>query len=371
MSSLASWSPPLFGFIAVSLALLLWIILTRLTCRSPRARDLSHSVALVVFSACYTLVIAELLVGLFLVQSHGFGFTLASQRWYAKYWHPIDSRGYRDSEHVWTDRVLLMVGASFTAGGGIDRIEDRMSGVLARRLGPRWTVATVARPGWDSAAEFAALAAYPKTPNIIVLTYTPFDIRGAAGKRGRQMPQVVVDPPPYLKPLVDRSSLVNWLYWRFGTQAATNTYWSFVASAHESPEIFADHMADLSKFIRYAKDINARLYVVIWPALGAVNDSEMIVAKVSDALRERGAEVIDLFPHLRNRSLSELIVNASDPHPNARIHAEVAELIFERLKQDGLEGLPRATSEQTVVPEQGNTETNAGFIPRSATGIAR
>jgi hypothetical protein len=368
MLSVGSWYIPLLGFFAVSLILLLWVILTRLICRSPRSRNISHNFALIVFSTAYTLLIAEVLVATLLIQSHGFGFTLASKRWFAKYWHPIDSHGYRDSEHAWTDRVLLMVGASFTAGMGIDRIEDRMSGVLARRLGPRWTVATAAHPGWDSAAEFAALAAYPKTPSVIVLTYTPFDIRGAAEKRGRPMPQVVVDPPAYLKPIVDRSSLVNWLYWRFGTQAATNTYWSYVVSAHESPEISADHMADLAKFIQHANHIGAQFYVVIWPALGALSESEKIVRQMSDALKERGAEVIDLFPHLKNRPLNELIVNASDPHPNARIHAEAAELIFQRLAKDGLNGLPRTVSERSRTLESKDTDRDVSSVSRQRAG---
>jgi hypothetical protein len=339
MSGFARWLPGTIGFVAVSVALLLWMVLTRVCCQSPRARARASAMALILFSSSYTLAAAEILVSALVVQSHGFGFTLASQRWSAEYWRPINSFGYRDAEPVWTDRVLFMVGASFTAGFGVERIEDRASGVLARKLGPAWTVATIAQPGWESKAELAALVAHPKTPNVIVLTYTPFDIRGAAAKRGFPMPEVVVGPPALFKPIVDHSSLVNWLYWRSGgTQAATNKYWSYVTSAHASPEIFADHLADLVAFIRHADRIGARLYFVIWPALANLSDSEPIVRHVSDALKQHGAQVIDLFPHLKNRPRTELIVNASDPHPNARIHAEVAELIFQRLSEAGLTG---------------------------------
>jgi hypothetical protein len=50
-----------------------------------------------------------------------------------------------------------------------------------------------------------------------------------------------------------------------------------------------------------------------------------------------GADVINVTPVLRNRPFSEITVNSSDSHPNAQVHAEAAEVIFQRLSKDGLQ----------------------------------
>jgi hypothetical protein len=70
------------GFVIVTIALLLWAALTRALCKSPRSREMSLTAALAVFSVFYTLVIAELLVSVFVIETHGLGqVTLAAQRW--------------------------------------------------------------------------------------------------------------------------------------------------------------------------------------------------------------------------------------------------------------------------------------------------
>ena len=110
----------------------------------------------------------------------------------------------------------------------------------------------------------------------------------------------------------------------------------FCSGRSPIPQNFADYMEGLGEFMDYAKKNGARLYFVIWPFASYVND-DAIPRKVSAALQERGANVIDLTPYLKNRPLRDLVVNSSDSHPNERIHAEMAEVIFQRLSKDGLQ----------------------------------
>jgi hypothetical protein len=291
----------------------------------------------VVFSTAYTLLIIELAVSLFVIQSHGLGSaSLAAQRWTAKYWLPtINSYGSRDSEPIWSDHTLFVVGSSIAAGGGIERLEDRMSGVLGRKLGPHWTVVTLAGGGWPSKLKYETLLAYPKIPDILLVSDFVYDIRTAAAKHGLDNPGSVLPSPGFFKPLVDNSSLANWIYWRFVKEGSVGNYWAFLDRAFASPDIFADYMAELQGFMDYAREKNVRLYFVIWPYTRNA-DNDAIPRKVSAALQERGASVIDLTPVLKNRPPGELVVNPSDSHPNARVHAEMADAIFRRLSQDGL-----------------------------------
>lgn len=335
-----SWWFGTAAFVVVSVALVLWIVLSRAFCKSPKSRETSWNAALAIFSIGYTLVVAELLFSLFFFQSHGVGdMTLASKRWAARYWTPtINSYGYRDREPVWSDHLLVMVGASFVAGGGIENLEDRMSGVLGKKLGKSWTVTTVT-PGLDTKKQLEALLAYPKRPDIIVLAHTPVDIAQRARQQGLTAPPLVISPLASFRPLIDNSSLVNWLYWKYANQDAYGAYFEYIDSAYASPEVFAAHIDDLKKFKTYSDKIGAQLYYVVWPLLANLKGTEKINNQVADALHAMGAKVIDLTPRFVDRAVSDLVVNASDAHPNEKIHAEVGNIVFERLQKDGVHEL--------------------------------
>jgi len=334
---LHSWSFAAQGFAWVSVVLFLWIAVRRLLCKSPRSRVISANMALVVFSTAYTLLMIELAFSLLVLQSHGWGASLAAQRWAAKYWFPtINSYGYRDYEPVWRDHALFVIGSSFAAGGGVEHLEDRMSGVLAGKLGPHWTVATLANAGWTSTQKYDRLVAFPKTPDIMIVSDFVYDIDDVAARHGLQRPAMLVGPRGVFKPLIENSSLVNWIYWRYAKEDVPESYWTYLQRAFASPEIFADYMANLDRFTDYAKKNKARLYFVIWPSPIRM-EQDAIPRKIMAALNERGANFIDLTPYLINRPLSEITVNSSDPHPNARVHAEMAKVIFDRFERDGLE----------------------------------
>ena len=58
---------------------------------------------------------------LFFAQSDGFNLTLSSRNWFARYWQPINSLGYRDVEPRAPrpgEKFVLVVGDSFVAGHG-------------------------------------------------------------------------------------------------------------------------------------------------------------------------------------------------------------------------------------------------------------
>src|SRR5260221_12644626 len=66
----------------------------------------------------------------------------------------------------------------------------------------------------------------------------------------------------------------------------------------------------LAKFMDYARKNGPRLYFVIWP-FAAHLDDDAIPREVMAALRDRGADFIDVTPVLRNRPFSEITVSSS------------------------------------------------------------
>jgi len=188
---------------------------------------------------------------------------------------------------------------------------------------------------WVSAQKYQHLLAFPKTPDILLVSDFVFDIDAAAAKHGLTRPEVDIAPRGFFAPLVQSSSLVNWIYWRYVKEGSQDAYRNYLQKAFTSPEIFTDYLEGLQQFIDYASKNHARLYFVIWP-FATYGDQDGIPHKVMAALQARGANVIDLSPALKNRPLRDITVNPSDSHPNARVHAEMAEVIFQRLSKDGL-----------------------------------
>jgi hypothetical protein len=302
----------------------------------PPRRDFYFNSILVFFSTVYFLLAAEAITATFFIQSHAVGATLAHRKWSERYWYPyINSYGYRDHEPVWKDRILFVVGDSFAAGAGVEKLDERMSGRLAQALGPHWTVATIAKPGWDTKDELIALERHPKKPDAIVLSYFLNDIENAAARHGMPIPVLAQHTSPF-QALIDHSYLVNWFFWRLNPMMGDGSYWSFARSAYASPEIFADHLSDLSGIVRYAQNAQARLYIIIWPVLTDIPGSAGMTGKVYDSLRDKGVRVIDLSPHLAGVPTSKVIANNSDPHPSVWAHARAAELIFSEMQRDGL-----------------------------------
>src|SRR5262249_4008365 len=128
-------------WLVTSALLLFWLLLTWTCLSRGRLRDLSAKIGMIGFSFRYTLLAADLFVGTTVIESNGAGVTLAHKRWLRQHWIPtINSYGYRDIEPQSKNRTLVMLGASFVAGGGIDRLEDTMAGVLRRKLGSEWSV---------------------------------------------------------------------------------------------------------------------------------------------------------------------------------------------------------------------------------------
>ena len=290
------------------------------------------------FALAYLLVGLELGCMLF-VDSDSFGFTLASKRWFARHWQPINSMGYRDSdyslEELPDEHIVLAVGDSFVAGHGIRDYRERFSNVLEGLLGRDWRVLNIAKNGWDTRDELAAIAAFGKQPSAVVLTYYYNDIQNAARARGLEAP-VPFDPPPaFAAPLLARSYLLDFVYWRlyrFLTGPEIDrASWEFYEQAYERPDVWNDHAEELLEIVRYTQQEDIALYVVVFPNLRMIERSKAFTAKVAQLLASHGADVIDLAEILEGREPSTLIVNRLDNHPGVALHREVAELLYERI----------------------------------------
>ena len=318
--------------------------------RASPARALVVNGCIAAFSLAYLLLALEVAFYHLAVQSDAFAFTLAAKRWREKHWHPINADGFRDREHSAADlagkRVALVLGDSFAAGMGIENPEDRFADRLQALLGSDWRVVNLGMNGWSTAHELQALQQYPHRPDLVVLSYYINDMQSAARQTGC-LPELGVPfepPPPLLRPAVERSHLLNYVYWRlyrFGRSHITTDYWSRIRKCQDDPRVWAVHRRELLELLRRTRQRGAELVAVTFPHLVLLEESAALCGKVARLLERRGVPVVDMTPRLWGRDPRELVVNPLDNHPNEAVHAEVADLLFQALPRS-LGPLPAA-----------------------------
>lgn len=315
---------------AVVLAAASGFVFRRVWKNSSRARAFAINLTLFGFSTVFTLLVAEALVYQFAVYSDGYTITLASKRWYDRYWHPINSLGLRGPEPACPPPdgppVLLVVGDSFTEGAGLQDYHQRFSERLKPLLKERWHVETLAKAGWDTPMETEQLRKFPCTPKRVLLVYYLNDIKSAANAVGGTIGKA---PPlsPTLAYMLDRSYLLNLVYYRL--YRATGGFFTDVldpiAAGYANPEAWRQHQREMDGFIAAAKERGAGVDVVIFPDLNNVDRTTPLTEQAQRAFEERGVKVLNLSRLFANREPRSLTVNSVDSHANAGIHAEVAE----------------------------------------------
>ncbi len=280
------------------------------------------------------------------VQTDAFGMSLPAQRWFALHTQ-LNSLGCRDQE--WTPlapasshgdlRRIAFVGDSFTFGWGIKRVEDRFSNRIQAMFdsrSERVEIMNVAKPGWDTAAQLQPIkdmiALYGA--NEIVLCYVPNDIEKLLPRSDG------FDPirPPELRLLNPTTScLVDYLFHRIWVPRvpAVAGYHDWLAEGFADPEIWRQHQQQLYDIIRHCQDRGVNLRVVLLPFIytgGEKFHSQQLHAMLGSFFETNGVEVLDLLPTIEPwldaRTISDLVVNAQDPHPNERANKLFAESIW-------------------------------------------
>ena len=335
----------MLGFLIVlflTLSFTLGVILAfRYVWTSPsNTRNVLIKISLGLFSLVWTLIVLESFFRTFVVYPDGFSYTLASRKWLAEYWRPINSFGFRDIEHdlgsLGSKKVLFVVGDSFVAGQGIENPRDRFSDVLAAQLGDDWEVFNIAKSGWDTKDEFNAIRDFPIIPDMVVLSYFVNDIDRTASRVWRQDQTPFIEQPHWpIRSLVKHSHLFNFFYWRAyrfqnARQMAT-VYLAYLERAYNDAEVWSVHAQELHRLVDWTENNELDIVAVVFPVLVDLEWSRPFTKKVVHLLQDRGVPVVDLPEKLSGRNPRELVVNQFDAHPSVSLHKEVATLLWAKL----------------------------------------
>ena len=195
----------------------------------------------------------------------------------------------------------------------------------------------LARNGWSTRDELDALASFPADPEILVLAYCPNDVEGAARAAGHEYAADTGVHPAWLAPLVERSHLANFLYWRLvraGIGARTDDYFDWLGDALRDPEVARIHREEILGIVAQARARGTRMVAILFPNARDLEGSRAALELAASTLREASVPVIDLGDRLVGRPVESLVVNESDAHPSVWVHEQAARLLAERIRPE-------------------------------------
>lgn len=330
-------------FIRLAKAMVLLFILIELlrmfyygVIKNPKSNKLVANIATLGIMVVWLAGFLEIAF-MFISQSHEGDLSKASQIWFAKYWKPITSEGYRDfpKTNAEKKKKVLVLGDSFAAGHGLNNTEDRFSDQLEQKLGAdRFAVYNLGVSGSDTRDEFQRLQKFPVKPDVLVLEYFPNDIERAA----RDAKLTLAEFKPYddiklpgVGSLVMRFYLPNYIYWQFPHMPPASIT-DFVQKSYTDTTILNPHLRDLQKIVDYAQAHNAPMYVVMVPFLQNVEKSNGYTKPIEDFFINQKIPVVRLSEHLGEIPPKERIVGKNDGHASAKVNAVIADKLYEQMK---------------------------------------
>ncbi|MDZ4769624.1 MAG: GDSL-type esterase/lipase family protein [Chloroflexota bacterium] len=289
---------------------------------------------------------AEAYLRIFYITTDSYGFTAMNYHWYANfYWGKFNSLGFRDYEpKPDPDGVLTriaVVGDSFVVGHGIPDLDQSFPQMLERDLGSDTDVLVIADSGWDSDVETSRLDQYPIRPNIVILSYYLNDVD-----------YLLQDPaasPDANFDFIENETLAwfvlqffvpNYIYYnlvQFSSPIRARNFITDLVDAHLDDSLWQRHTPNLRAIVDWTRQHDARLIVLVWPHLAAIEATRPATARVRAFFEDAGVEVVDMTDILTGQNPSDLIVNRFDAHPGIAAHRFAADALAAQILETQLE----------------------------------
>jgi len=287
---------------------------------------------------------------MFIARSFGTNYPLADQNWMRKYWNPINSYGYRASpikeEESILNKNILVLGSSYTAGDGVEKIKDRYSNKLQEMLPEKYIVHNLGMCGSEAIDAYNRLIAHPVKPDILIFAHTTKSIKGVSEKNAEINTinfRIDNDLNPLLRFLVQNSYLLNYMFWKFyaPSKLSEKNLANFENNAifyYLQNKKIATHFNNLQKFINYAETNNIPLIVINFPSMNeGIAFSKVIVCDpIEKFFIQKSIPVIGVYELVKDIPLTERTVNSTDAHPGILVHRLIAERLYETFKENHL-----------------------------------
>jgi hypothetical protein len=270
---------------------------------------------------------------MFVAKSHASGFTLAHQLWAQRHWLPINPDGYRDDPFPrGKEKKVMIIGDSFTAGDGIENYRHTFGNRLEDLIKPQYDVINLGQRGADSQKELINFTNIKIIPDIIFLQYYGNDIESAAERAGIRRHGMSKADRLVHKWLLRPSFFLEYMVANVQLKANRNPR-RFFRQAYQSEAALNHHFSDLNQLIRFCKQYNIKLAVVLFPFLSKMEDSSIYLPTMQQYFKEQGVPTINLYHLLQQLPEHERIVHAKNHHPSEKAHAITAQTIHRFMQQ--------------------------------------
>lgn len=294
----------------------------------------------VCFLLCFMFTFIVVEVGLrFATFSSGTGSSRASERWFKKYWLPINADGFRDFDVSINknQQSIIFLGDSFTAGHGV-KFQETFYFFARENLASQFNLVNLGEAGSSTKKQEVILklflSKYDARPQYVVHQYFGNDIEDYTES-------IVVERSFLRRGFAFASEAFNFVDAYFFISEFTSKYFSQLLEAYLDKEIFEKHSSDIKSIHNLVYKKNGNVIFIVFPFL---NSEELIKISGStyiERLKEffhhsckKGDVFIDISPLASSFDTKERVVNFMDAHPSPSLHRMVGELVVKVLRED-------------------------------------
>lgn len=281
----------------------------------------------------------------------GLGYLKVNRKWHERHVvynnYFFRDRDFKNDKKEGITRIAVL-GDSISFGGGIEKVEDRFSNILEKKLreaGKNVEVYNLGKPGYDTQAE---IVEYKKVKHlnfdILVWEYFLNDIQPQGKSTGTPIITENSKKGKIVTFLSDRSVFFDFVYWRF-SQRYQKTFQALRTAdldQYKNQQVLEEHKKVISDFAKELEQEDIKTFVIIFPftfLLGPNYPATDIHKMMGEYFRGQGLQTLDLLPDLisSSREISSLIdedrnklmASKFDPHPNEIVHGLAAQKLFE------------------------------------------
>jgi hypothetical protein len=312
--------------------------------RGKKVRGVTLRANLLVFVLLASLAVAggETYYRFFCDTTDSFGLTRITLRWFYRHWH-LNEAGFRDSvaqyppERPRGKRRVTFLGDSFTAGHGVQDVEDRFANIIRRKSD--YDVHVLANIGFDTGEELRLVEQLIQQNyqfDEVVLVYILNDISDIAPEKKAFDDRIAsVSSSNFF---VEHSFVINTWYYRFKASSDPDiaNYYRFVLANYDGP-VWATQQERLKTLRSLIESHGGHFTVVTFPflhQLGPAYEYRPVHARLQGFWKDQGVPALDLLQLYETHRSENLTVGRHDAHPNAHAHALAADAILEFLKKN-------------------------------------
>lgn len=268
--------------------------------------------------------------------SDGLGFLKVNSRWHQR--HVIYNNYFSRDRNFQTEKELGItrvgvLGDSIAFGRGIEKVQDRFSNILEKKLkeaGKNVEVYNLGKPGYDTTGEIQEFEKVRHLKfDILIWEYFINDIQPIRST-GTPIIENNSKKGKIVTFLSNHSFFFDFLYWRFSSkyQETFRELRAADVAQYSNDILLKEHKEEIANFVNTLRSDKTQIIVIMFPSsfLLGPNYPEYIHQIMGDVFKENQVDVfIDLLPDLKGRDKTELMASKFDPHPNELVHKIAAE----------------------------------------------